>query len=180
MRNAIGGGKGVKVGAKEAARTLAGFYRRHARLMSADRRIPTLRFGIHAPLTATGLYCSADGGFCVSRARDGAFLPNSPTVCPLSVPLAPCRRPRLSPRGFPCRRVRVSPPSAFENPAFASPPPSISLRRLPFRVLHLPLSAYAVLLSRDFMTDSALRRRGRPLWFPPTSARSISRRRRRL
>ena len=29
-------GKGVKAGVKEAARTLAGFYRRHVRLMSAD------------------------------------------------------------------------------------------------------------------------------------------------
>ena len=52
--------------------------------------------------------------------------------------------------------------------------------RLTFQVLYLPLPAHVVSLSRDFMTDSALRCQGQLLWLLLTSAQSILRHRWRL
>lgn len=49
------GGKGVKVGAKEAARTLAGFYRRHVRLMAADLVCRVARSGLQLVIPMVAL-----------------------------------------------------------------------------------------------------------------------------
>lgn len=48
-------GKGVTVGVKEAARTLLGFYRRHARLMSADLVCRVVRSGLQLVIPMVAL-----------------------------------------------------------------------------------------------------------------------------
>ena len=48
-------GKGVKAGVKEAARTLAGFYRRHVRLMSADLACRVARSGLQLVIPMVAL-----------------------------------------------------------------------------------------------------------------------------
>ena len=48
-------GKGVKEGVKEAARTLAGFYRRHVRLMSADLACRVARSGLQLVIPMVAL-----------------------------------------------------------------------------------------------------------------------------
>ena len=48
-------GKGVKVGVKEAARTLVGFYGRHGRLMSADLACRVARSGLQLVIPMVAL-----------------------------------------------------------------------------------------------------------------------------